>query len=130
MDNKGRNNITIQIVEDDALIAMMLVAKFSGEGYLVCETSANAEQALEIYSKEKPDILLSDILLSNDDNGIDVALKIREKDPSLPVIFLTGYEIDKIKERAMVVKPLGFYIKPVDVDEISRVIDKYFGLVS
>ncbi|HAK46056.1 MAG TPA: hypothetical protein DCO79_09095 [Spirochaeta sp.] len=124
----SRKDIKVQIIEDDALIAMMLKAKISGEGYSVCETSANAEQANAIYFAEAPDILLADILLSDDDNGIDLAIEIKETNPALPVIFLTGYEIDDIKDRAMVVKPLGFFIKPVDIDEISRLIDDYFKI--
>ena len=123
-----KEEIKILIVEDEALIAMYLKAKFTRLGYSLCETAADEKTALHIFDTEKPDIILSDIMLANGDNGIDVMMKIRETTPILPIVFLTGYEEDSIKQRALPLKPLGFFIKPIDVDEVSRVIETFFNL--
>jgi DNA-binding NarL/FixJ family response regulator len=123
-----RKDIRILIIEDEALLAMSLKFKLNREGYSVCETAVNSREAFERFKDESPDIILADIVLADDDNGIDIAMGMKKSKPDLPVIFLTGYEIDDIKDRALVVNPLGFFIKPADVDEISRTIDDNFKI--
>ena len=116
----------ILIIEDESLIAMYLKMKFSRKGYDVCETAAGRDDAIRIFEDENPDIVLSDIMLSEGENGIDVVSELRQKAPELPVIFLTGYEDDSIKKDAAPLNPLGYYIKPIDIDEVSIVIDDFF----
>lgn len=118
--------IKILIIEDETLIAMYLKMKLIRRGYEVCDTAAGKKQALDLFEKESPDIILSDIMLTNGETGIDIVLSFREAEPDLPVIFLTGYEDDYIKEDAMKLDPLGFFIKPVDIDEVALKIDEYF----
>lgn len=122
MDRK----IKILIIEDEPLIAMHLKLKLVRKGFEVCEPAVGRPDALEIFNKDKPDLILSDIMLGNDESGIDVLFEIRKIVPDIPVIFLTGYEDESIKDRAEPLNPLGYFIKPVDIDVVSMTIENHF----
>ena|SRR3989344_2640701 len=81
-------NKKILLVEDDDDFVFILVKKFTGEGFTIV-TAKNGQEGVIAAQKEKPDIVLSDMLMPVMD-GMAMAHKIRELSPDLPIIFLTN----------------------------------------
>lgn len=81
-------NKKILIVEDDEDFVYILEKKFTGEGFSII-TAKNGQEGVIIAEKEKPDLILSDVLMPKMD-GMAMAKKIQEFNPDLPVIFLTN----------------------------------------
>jgi len=82
---------TIFIVEDEVIISIFIKMYLEKNGFIVLGTSTNGNQAVDIISREKPDIAIIDVTLKGEINGIDVANKIYELyHPK--IIFVTGLE--------------------------------------
>jgi DNA-binding NarL/FixJ family response regulator len=77
---------------------------------------------VEAAKTETFDVVLMDINLAGRMDGIEAALCIREFCP-VPIIFVTGYRDDEIRQQAEAVKPAGFLVKPVTVQQLKPVID-------
>ena len=80
----------ILVVEDDQLIRELLVEALREEGYDVVHAS-NGEQALEWCKRQAADVLVTDIKLPGKVDGWQIAERCREHDPTLPVIYATGF---------------------------------------
>jgi len=114
--------VQILLVEDEVFIAMVLEMELNNEGYNVFKSVATGEEAVTIARKEHPDVILMDIRLSGDLDGIEAAERIRTF-KEVPIIFMTGYRDKKALNRAKKINPQGYFIKPVNVKEIKSVID-------
>jgi DNA-binding NarL/FixJ family response regulator len=119
--------LTFLIVEDEALIAMNLKTGLLRAGHRVCGVAGKAEQAVEMARREHPDVILMDIRLLGETDGIEAARQIATFS-SAPVIFTTGYSNPALKERAMALKPAAYLVKPVDVRQIHTVLEPYYGM--
>ena len=102
----------ILIVEDEAPLAAGLKDLLSGEGYLPL-VAVDGRQALEIYRRRKPDLVLLDVMLPAK-SGYEVCREIRKEDPRVPILMLTakGEELDRIAGLELgaddyIVKPFG-----------------------
>lgn len=116
--------ITILIVEDEVISALLLKKELAVNGVEVCCSVTSGEEAVIYAGKYQPDCILMDIHLSGMMDGITAAKKVLA-DFDTQVIFMTGYALDDIKEDAMKVEPLAFFEKPVNVDNlISMIHDK------
>jgi len=118
--------ISILIVEDEAFSAMFLRDALSCEGYQICDTVATGEGAIAIAENKRPDIILMDIRLAGELDGIEAASRIRQKN-KIPIIFTTGHSDEKIAARARKVDPVAYLIKPIDIDELSLKINSVFS---
>ncbi len=118
--------VSIMLVEDEAIIAMDLRFSLQQAGYQVGSIAATGEEAIEIARRESPDIMLIDIRLAGDLDGIETAQKIRATS-DIPLIFMTGYEDEKLHRRANQLNPLAYLIKPVKLHELTTAIDTSFG---
>lgn len=107
----------ILIVEDESIVALDLQRRLIRLGYDVPRVAASHDQALKAVSETCPHIVLMDINISGDIDGIDTAVKI-----DLPVIFLTAYSEEKTLERAKVAKPYGYLVKPFSERELHATI--------
>ena len=90
----------VLIVEDDALNAKLVEAILYGLDYRVMQTCSNGKAAIELASRERPDLILMDIRLEGELDGIDTAAKILET-TDLPIVFLTAYADLKTVRRAI-----------------------------
>lgn len=81
-------NKKILIVEDDKDFLTILQKKFTTEGFSIV-IAENGEEAVDIAEREKPDLVISDILMPKMD-GITMAKKIKESNKNIPIIFLTN----------------------------------------
>ncbi|MFH2057655.1 MAG: response regulator [Pseudomonadota bacterium] len=116
------NNTKILIVEDEALIGAELSDNIMALGYRVTQTVNSGEKALASIKADRPDLVLMDIQIKGDMDGIHVA-EIIKADNGPPVIFLTAYLNDEFMNRAKIIEPFGYLIKPVDSRELHSTIE-------
>ena len=116
------NKETIMVVEDEGLIAYHLKDLLEKNDYLVPATVATGEDAVKEAYKNNPDLVLMDINLAGDMNGITAAQKIRD-DFNIPVVFLTAYGDSAILEKAKQADPYGYILKPFNERELIIVIE-------
>jgi DNA-binding response OmpR family regulator len=105
----------ILVVEDESITFMMLEFHLKRAGYAVCENAPDLKTAVALFHTRRPDLVLMDINLANDSNGIDAAKLILEEDQDAVIIFMTGYDHPEIKERARQLHPADYMVKPVQM---------------
>lgn len=115
-------NIKILVVEDEKIIAINLKENLESLGYAVVAIADSGEQAVEKASKYHPDLVLMDIRLKGNIDGISAAQEIWEH-LSIPVIYVTGHSDQSTLERAKMTAPFGYILKPVKERELSVVIE-------
>jgi len=103
--------ITILIVEDEAIVAADLAGKLEGMGYTIAGVAARSEEAIELAWRLRPQLLLMDILLAGDIDGIQTAEMIRKR-YDVPVIYLTSHSDRATLTRAKATGPFGYILKP------------------
>jgi two-component system, response regulator PdtaR len=109
----------ILIVEDEAITAILYSRVLTQIGYQVCKPAATGEEAIHSAETERPDIILMDINLIGDLDGVQAAEKIRENN-SVPIIFITGYSNDDIYQRALRLDPAAYLTKPLTMETLKR----------
>jgi len=101
----------ILIVEDEIIIALDVARRLSKLGYFVTETATKPVDALNSITQDMPDIIIMDINLKADLDGIQLAEKVKTM-YNIPVIYMTSYSDSSMIERAMYTEPYGYIIKP------------------
>jgi DNA-binding LytR/AlgR family response regulator len=101
----------ILVVEDESIVSKDIQHSLKKLGYHVVGAAATGEKALELVRSERPDIVLMDIMLKGDMNGIETAEIIRNE-LAIPVVFLTAYADESTLAKAKVTEPYGYIIKP------------------
>jgi PAS domain S-box-containing protein len=112
----------ILIVEDSFIVAVHLQTTLENEGYEVFAKFDSGEAALEFIEKNKPDLILMDIMLTGKLDGIETAGIIKEKF-RLPVIYITALTDKDTIQRAKITEPYGYLTKPFEDREIFTVIE-------
>ena len=113
--------INILIVEDELLIAKNTAKKLKKIGYNVCKIASAGQEAIDFVVQQQPDLILMDIAIKGEIDGIETASKIREV-ADIPVIFLTAYANDETLERASKTGCFGYLIKPFRERELQATI--------
>lgn len=116
----------ILIVEDEALYADQIEILCEQLGYTVTGVCADAFTALDNFHHHSPDLLLSDINLLGEVDGIQLAEKINAQN-QLPTIFITSLQDDDTFARAQSVLPVAFIVKPFDQLQLQRSIELAVG---
>ncbi len=106
------------VVEDEVLVARDIQARLQRMGYEVVDTVARGEDAVSTALAESPDLILMDINLKGEMDGIEAATQINEVS-SVPVIYCTAYSNDEVLERAKITSPFGYVLKPFDNRELE-----------
>ena len=109
----------ILLVEGDLFSAATLRITLIKSGYMLTSHVSTGEDALQKAKEEKPDLILMEISLEGELDGIQAAKEIK-KDFSIPIIFLTSHSDSKILNRAMSLKPDGYIIKPFTEEELRN----------
>ena len=120
-----KKNIRILIVEDEAMIAEWLKMEFEDEGFDVLGYVSSGEKAVEVALNKKPEVILMDIYIKGKIDGIEAAQIIKDK-LKIPIIFMTGYSNQEYSDKIQKINPLAILAKPVEVYEITSVIQDYF----
>ena len=112
----------VLIVEDEVIVAMSIERTLSSFGYDVVGLSTSPEDAIRIAGELKPDLVLMDINLDGEIDGIDAAVKIAQTS-DIPVIYLTSYTNEETMRRAIGTNPYGYLTKPVRPKELYTTIE-------
>lgn len=116
-----QNTLKILLVEDEVLIAMQMKMELTRKGYDVYHSVSKGEEAIEIARENKPDLILMDIRLAGEIDGIEAGQQILARH-DIPIIFMTGYPDEAVKQRAMQLHPIGYFLKPVLINQIETAI--------
>jgi len=117
-----RKNKKILIAEDDPITGHLLTRMLEEEGYTVVGVVAVGEEALTVTGNLRPDIILMDIFLAGNVDGITASEEIREI-LNIPVIFMTSSTDAEVIERVKVTEPYGYLVKPVTRERLFSVLE-------
>jgi len=117
MDESPARRSRVLIVEDDHITLRDLETTLKRRGFLVSSANSAGEVAREMVDANKPGVVLLDIKLSGESDGIELARFLRNE-RGIPVIFITGYSEDAVFEKARELKPAGFVRKPFSDAEL------------
>src|SRR5688572_7698853 len=110
-------NPRIMVVEDERIVGLHLELMLKSFGYDVVANVANGEQALQTIEATLPDLVLMDINIEGEIDGIDTAARIPTSH-QIPVVYLTSYSDESTLERARATKPYGYLLKPFSEREL------------
>jgi PAS domain S-box-containing protein len=110
------------IVEDEAIVARDLQGRLKRLGYEVCAIVASGAGAIEAASQHRPDLVLMDIVLKGDMDGIEAA-EVISRDYEIPTVFLTAYADQQTLQRAKLAVPLGYIVKPFTERELGIMLE-------
>jgi PAS domain S-box-containing protein len=110
------------IVEDDFVIAKVLAESLQELGYQVAGIVSTGEEAVERAAKVHPDLVLMDIRLKGEMDGIEAGEQI-SGDLHIPLVYLTAYSDERTVERAKITEPYGYLIKPFTDTELKTTLE-------
>jgi CheY-like chemotaxis protein len=116
----------VLIVEDELLIQMVTRQLIEKEGFVVCGMTTSGEEAVELARSLKPDMILMDIKLENEMDGI-TAMELIHGFAEIPVIYVSGNSDDITRRRIDTTNYLHFFTKPVDYQKLTALMHAYFG---
>ena len=116
------DSVEILIVEDEVIVAMELQDRLEDLGYDVLDAVTRGEDAIERAADLHPTLILMDIMLDGELDGIEAAQRIRAEH-EIPVVFLTAYSDDSTLERAKEVAPFGYIVKPFEERELYATVE-------
>jgi two-component system cell cycle sensor histidine kinase/response regulator CckA len=112
----------IMIVEDERIVAKDLQFRLEGLGYQVAAMASDGQDAIRQAKTARPDLVLMDIRIEGEMDGIQTAEVIRN-DFDLPVVFLTAYADEATLSRAKITEPFGYILKPFEERELQSTIE-------
>ncbi|MDI9624421.1 MAG: methanogen output domain 1-containing protein [Methanothermobacter sp.] len=114
--------IKLLVVEDESIVALDIKHRAELLGYKVVGIASSGEEALKLTKEKKPDLVLMDIVLKGEMDGIEAA-EIIKRDYDIPVVYLTAHSDKETLERAKLTEPFGYLIKPFEDRELHSVIE-------
>jgi CheY-like chemotaxis protein len=112
----------ILVVEDEGVIALDLRDRLTCLGYNVSSIAVSGEEAVRKAAEMRPDLVLMDIHLRGEIDGVETTEQIRSRF-NIPVIYLTAYADEVIFQRAKVTEPFGYILKPFDERELHTAVE-------
>lgn len=116
------DSANILIVEDELILAQALRVQLERFGYQVVGQAASAEEAVELASSLRPDLVLMDIQLSGEGNGIEAGTEIRTRF-DIPIVFLTAFSDRATIEQVKRAEPFGYLAKPVKGETLQTTVE-------
>jgi PAS domain S-box-containing protein len=113
---------TVMVVEDEGLVALTIKNKLQSLGYEVPLVVGSGEEAVQKAGEVSPNLILMDIRLDGEMDGITAGSIIRSQ-MCVPIVYLTAYSDDDTLRRARVAEPFGYLIKPFDGVELKTTIE-------
>ena len=117
--------INVLVVEDESIVSKDIQYSLKKLGYNVVGVAATGQKAIELCGEKLPDIILMDIMLKGDINGIKASTRIKEV-YNIPVIFLTAYADENTLSKAKVTEPYAYIIKPFKEIDLHTSIEMAF----
>jgi two-component system, response regulator PdtaR len=101
------------IVEDEMITAIFLRHLLEEEGCDVIDVLATGEEVMERIGVRKPDVIVMDIMLAGEMDGIETAIQVRQRH-DIPILFVSASTDQGSISRALATKPMGYLPKPVE----------------
>jgi diguanylate cyclase (GGDEF)-like protein/PAS domain S-box-containing protein len=114
--------IRIMVVEDEYIISEDIKRSLKSSGFEVVAVASSGHEAIELAAKVKPSLILMDIMLRGEMDGIQAARVIYERF-SIPIIFLTSMTGHQTFERALATEPFAYMLKPIRELELMAAIE-------
>tara|TARA_Y100001935_G_scaffold224416_1_gene200753 strand:- start:161305 stop:161667 length:363 start_codon:yes stop_codon:yes gene_type:complete len=111
---------TVLIVEDDKVLSLLLGKMVQKLDLSLIGNATKGREAIEKVRDLKPDLILMDIMLEDDVDGIDAVLTLRKENIETPVIFITGNSDAYNRERAKSTNYVRYLIKPISFDLLKE----------
>jgi len=121
-ENQGKDKVKILILEDEGIVAMDLEESLISEGYEVVGIANSGREALMLAKQYSPDLILFDIHVSGDLDGIETATELK-KLINVPLIYLTAYTDSATIERAKTTFPSAYLAKPFQAANLRLAIE-------
>ncbi len=112
----------VMVVEDEAVVAIDIQSKLQDLGYFVTALIRSGEEAVQAACLMSPDLILMDINLQGEMDGISAASCIQQSN-SIPVVYMTAHGDKETLHRAKMTEPLGYIIKPFDERDLRAAIE-------
>jgi len=112
----------ILVTEDEGIVAADIEDRLTTLGYTVTAVCSNGKDAIAKVDETMPDLVMMDIMIKGDMDGIQTATEIRSRH-DIPVIFLTAYSDDSTFNRAKITEPFGYILKPFEERELKTNIE-------
>ncbi len=116
----------ILLVDDAAFMRMMIKDALTKNGYTNIIEAADGEIACNMYSSEKPDLVIMDITMPNK-TGIEALRDIKSEDPSAKVVMCSAMGQESMVVEAIKLGALDFIVKPFKPDRILQTVQKVLG---
>lgn len=120
--NAGKSPNKILVVEDESIVALDIERGLKRIGYGIAGIVDNGRDAIRLAGETRPDLVLMDIQIKGDMDGIDTAQEIHRRF-NIPVIFLTAYSDEATLQRAKLTEPFGYLLKPFEETELRTAIE-------
>ena len=112
----------ILVVEDEQIVARDLESGLTRMGYEVCGVASTGEEAVRQAAEGQPDLVLMDITLRGEMDGVEAAEQLHSRF-DIPVVYVTAYADDSTLQRAKETEPAGYIIKPFEERQVHAVIE-------
>ena len=112
----------VLIVEDEGIVARETEYRLKDLGYNICGLAASGAEAIKKADKARPDVVLMDIMLKGEMDGIEAAEQIHSKF-SIPVVYVTAHADETTLQRAKRTEPMGYLLKPFNERELHAAIE-------
>jgi PAS domain S-box-containing protein len=109
--------IKVFVVEDEMIVALDIQNRLQQLGYQVVGTAFSSESALVQIGELLPDVVLLDVSLESEMDGLEVAAKVREQ-LHIPIVFLTAFSDAQMMGRIQVTEPFAYVLKPFEIVEL------------
>ena len=120
--------IKVLLVDDEQMTrdGLKEFIRWDGLGMAVVGEAADGLQALELFAELRPEIVLCDVRMPRMD-GIELAAKLRESDPSCKIVFLSGYTDTAYLKSAIKLNAVDYIEKPVQIAELEQLLERIAG---
>ncbi len=109
------------IVEDEVISALSLRMELEEHGYEVVGSITSGEKAVEAVDELKPDVVIMDVHLDGETDGLKAAGIIKKR-WGIPVLFFTGFDVEPLQASLSTVNPIAVLEKPVRIAEIDEIL--------
>ena len=113
MEQSEASGSKILVVDDERIVAQDIIECLEGMGCEICDTALSGAEAIEKANVHRPDLVMMDITLQGEMDGVEAATAIRQR-YDIPCVFLTAYSDPTILARAKACEPAGYIVKPFD----------------
>ncbi|TGJ98944.1 response regulator [Leptospira langatensis] len=121
------SKLKVLVVEDEIITAMVVKRELEKIGCNVLDLATSGEDAVRIAKAGRPDLILMDITLAGEIDGVTAATEIK-LEADIPIVFVTGYQDSVTRDRAAKTNPLGFFVKPLQIVQLKTLIEENFKI--